>query len=179
MLQSSPTFSLSWKKYKDALLHATFDKVPSVSARRCNFGKGGRTHQKKTSPIFVIWRKYMIFKNGELLHSSMNLLATNHDNAQKKGSKVGAKSLEKLDFLGKFTENQIHKRWPRREKWRMSWQKYFQISLLLIGILASSLCEIWEKGEVHFLKFVNASHYKKRWFIWLQNFAPKYFSTNS
>jgi hypothetical protein len=41
------------------------------------------------------------------------------------------------------------------------------------------LCEIWEKGEVHFLKFVNASHYKKRWFIWLQNFAPKYFSTNS
>jgi len=78
------------------------------------------------------------------------LLGTNHENAQKKGSKVGAKSFKKLDFLGKFMKNKLHKRWPRREKWRMSWQKYFQISLFLIGILASSLYEIWEKGDAHF-----------------------------
>jgi hypothetical protein len=65
----------------------------------------------------------MIFRNGELLHSSMSLLGTNHENAQKKGSKVGAKSFEKLDFLGKFTRNKMHKRWPRGKNWRMSWQK--------------------------------------------------------
>jgi hypothetical protein len=48
---------LSWKKYEDALLHATFDKVPIVSTKRCNLGKGGRTpkkKKKKNSPIFVI-----------------------------------------------------------------------------------------------------------------------------
>lgn len=65
----------------------------------------------------------MILKNGELLHSSMSLLGTNHENAQKKDSKVGAKSFKKLEFLGKFMKNKMHKRWPRREKWRMSWQK--------------------------------------------------------
>jgi hypothetical protein len=53
----------------------------------------------------------------------MSLLGTNHEDAQKKGSKVGAKSFKKLDFLGKFTENKMHKRWPRGEKWKMSWQK--------------------------------------------------------
>jgi hypothetical protein len=53
----------------------------------------------------------------------MSLLGTNHENAQKKGRKVGAKSFEKLDFLGKFTKNKMHKRWPKGGKWRISWQK--------------------------------------------------------
>lgn len=53
----------------------------------------------------------------------MSLLGTIHENAQKKGSKVGAKSFEKLDFLRKIIENKMHNRWPRGEKWRMSWQK--------------------------------------------------------
>jgi hypothetical protein len=34
----------------------------------------------------------------------MSLFGTNHENAQKKGSKVGSKSFKKISFLGNFTK---------------------------------------------------------------------------
>jgi hypothetical protein len=93
---------LSWKKYKDALLHATFDEVPSVPTKRCNFGKGGKTHpkKKKNPPNFCDLNKIHDFKKWRI-KACLEQIVRMH---KRKVARLVPRASKKLDFLGKFTE---------------------------------------------------------------------------